>query len=67
VQPRLIEVTTTVEQAAAALRQGYAAEHLYALRVGMRRIRSMLKPLVSTRLRRFRKTWGGFAAVTNSA
>lgn len=66
-QPRLIEVTTTVEQAAAALRQGYAAEHLYALRVGMRRIRSMLKPLVSTRPRRFRKTWGGFAAVTNSA
>jgi CHAD domain-containing protein len=67
VQPRLIEVTTTVEQAAASLRQGYAAEHLYALRVGMRRIRSMLKPLGSTGPRRFRKTWGGFAAVTNRA
>jgi CHAD domain-containing protein len=66
-QPRLTEVSATVEQAAAALQQGYAAEHLYALRVGMRRIRSMLKPLESTRPRRFRKTWGGFAAVTNRA
>jgi CHAD domain-containing protein len=66
-QPRLTEVSATVEQAAAALRQGYAGEHLYALRVGMRRIRSMLKPLGSTRARRFRKTWGGFAAVTNRA
>ena len=62
-QPRLSEVTATVEQAAASLRQDYAAEHLYALRVGMRRIRSMLKPLGSTGPRRFRKTWGGFAAV----
>ena len=66
-QPRLTEVSATVEQAATALRHGYAAEHLYALRVGMRRIRSMLKPLGSTPARRFRKTWGGFAAVTNRA
>ena len=66
-QARLTEVSATVEQAATALQQGYAAEHLYALRVGMRRIRSMLKPLDSTRARRFRKTWGGFAAVTNRA
>jgi CHAD domain-containing protein len=66
-QARLTEVSASVEQAATALQRDYAAEHLYALRVGMRRIRSMLKPLDSTRARRFRKTWGGFAAVTNRA
>jgi CHAD domain-containing protein len=49
------------------LQQGYQPEQLYTLRVGMRRIRSMLKPMDSTRSRRFRKTWGGFATVTNRA
>jgi CHAD domain-containing protein len=49
------------------LRGGYQPQELYALRVGMRRIRSMLKPLTNTRARRFRKAWGGFAAVTNRA
>lgn len=66
-QQRLTELTASLEQAAAALQGGYQPQELYALRVGMRRIRSMLKPLESTRARRFRKAWGGFAAVTNQA
>ena len=66
-QQRLTELTAAVEQAATSLRGGYQAEELYALRVGMRRIRSLLKPLDSTRSRQFRKAWGGFATVTNRA
>ena len=64
---RLTEVTAGVEQASAWLRGGYRAEQLYALRVGMRRIRSLLKPIGSPRARRFRKTWRGFAAVTGQS
>jgi len=67
VQNRLQEVSEGIEQASAELRQGYQAEQLYALRVGMRRLRSMLKPIDSTRARRFRKAWSGFATVTNRA
>ena len=66
-QQRLTELTEALEQAIAVLGSGYQAEQLYALRVGMRRIRSMLKPLSSARSRQFRKAWGGFAAVTNRA
>lgn len=66
-QQRLTELTDNLEQAATALQSGYQPQELYALRVGMRRIRSMLKPLTDTRARRFRKAWGGFAAVTNRA
>ena len=66
-QNRLQEVTEGIEQASAELRQGYQAQQLYALRVGMRRLRSMLKPIDSTRARRFRKAWSGFATVTNRA
>lgn len=64
---RLAEVTEVIEQATGSLSRGYQAEQLYALRVAMRRLRSMLKPIGSTRSRRFRKIWGGFAAVTNRA
>jgi len=67
VHQRLAELTEGLEQATASLRDGYQAEQLYALRVGMRRLRSLLKPLGSTRARQFRKEWGGFAAVTNRA
>ena len=63
----LQELTDTVEQAASRLRGRYSARHLYAMRVGMRRIRSILKKSGSHRARRFRKTWGGFATVTNHA
>jgi CHAD domain-containing protein len=67
VHQRLQEVTGAIERAESALRQGYRAEQLYSLRVAMRRVRSMLKPVGSHRARRFRKIWGGFAAVTNRA
>jgi len=66
-QQRMEEVTEAIERACDALRQGYQVEQLYALRVAMRRLRSMLKPIGSTRSRRFRKTWGGFATITNRA
>ena len=66
-QQRLEEVTEAIEQAGAELCHGYCVEELYALRVGMRRLRSMLKPIDSTRARRFRKAWSGFATVTNRA
>jgi len=66
-QQRLTELTEALEQSASALRSAYQAERLYELRVGMRRIRSLLKPLGSSRSRQFRKAWGGFAAVTNRA
>jgi CHAD domain-containing protein len=67
VQQRLEEVTEAIEQASTELCQGYRVEELYALRVGMRRLRSMLKPIDSIRARRFRKAWSGFATVTNRA
>jgi CHAD domain-containing protein len=63
----LDELTGTIEQAAAALRAGYDAEQLYALRVASRRVRSILKHIGSHRARRLRKTWGAFVAVTNRA
>ena len=64
---RMLEVSDAIEQAASALSQGYDREQLYALRVAMRRVRSMLKPIGSQRTREFRKAWGGFAALTNRA
>jgi CHAD domain-containing protein len=64
---RLTEVTEDIEQAESELSHGYHAEQLYELRVGMRRVRSMLKSSDSPRDRRFRKSWGGFATVTNQA
>jgi len=64
---RLTEVTEDIERAGSALGRGYQPEQLYALRVGMRRVRSMLKSIGSPRARRFRKSWGGFATVTNQA
>jgi len=64
---RLTEVTEDIERAESELSHGYNAEQLYELRVGMRRIRSMLKSNDSPRDRRFRKAWGGFATVTNQA
>ena len=64
---RLTELTDALEQSTVTLLEAYQTEELYALRVGMRRIRSLLKPLGSARSRQFSKAWGGFAAVTNQA
>ena len=60
-------LTQEIRQAARALRRNYEPARLYELRVAIRRIRSMLKHRGSKRARRFRKTWGGFAATTNRA
>jgi len=64
---QLMLVTEELEAADRALADGYQPEQLYILRVRMRRIRSILKHLESHRARRFRKSWGGFATVTNDA
>lgn len=66
-QRQLVELTGMIEQTRGRLLQGYRRKQLHVLRVGIRRIRSMLKQIGSHRSRRFRKTWGGFAAVTNEA
>jgi len=63
----LLELTGNVDRAARRLTTGYQAEELYAFRVNSRRIRSILKHIDSHRSRSYRKTWGGFAAVTNEA
>jgi CHAD domain-containing protein len=60
-------LTQEIRQAARALRRDYEPARLYELRVAIRRIRSMLKHRGSKRARRFRKTWGSFAAATNRA
>jgi CHAD domain-containing protein len=60
-------LTKEIRQAARDLRRHYEPARLYELRVAIRRIRSMLKHRDSKRARRFRRTWGAFAAVTNRA
>jgi|GEM_PF-2505071 len=64
---KLLELTVGVEQAGENVLSKYDAKQLYAFRVGVRRIRSILKQIDSHRSRRYRKIWGGFAAVTNDA
>ena len=63
----LRRLTREIRQAARDLRHGYESARLYEFRVAIRRIRSMLKHRGSKRARRLRRTWGGFAAVTNRA
>lgn len=63
----LRRLTREIRQAARDLRHGYEPARLYEFRVAIRRVRSMLKHRGSKRARRLRRTWGGFAAVTNRA
>ena len=63
----LLKLTDIIDQAGESLLNGYQPKHLHALRVGVRRTRSMLKQVGSHRSSRYRKTWGGFAALTNEA
>lgn len=63
----LRRLTREIRQAACDLRHGYEPARLYEFRVAIRRVRSMLKHRNSKRARRLRRTWGGFAAVTNRA
>ncbi len=62
-----MKLTAEIEHSAEALRRAYQPELLYAFRVKSRRVRSILKHMGSHRSRSHRKTWGGFAAVTNDA
>jgi len=64
---KLLELTVGVAQAGENVLREYDPKQLYAFRVGVRRIRSILKQIDSHRSRRYRKIWGGFAAVTNDA
>jgi CHAD domain-containing protein len=59
--------TRKLARAAQALCEAYDPETLHGLRVAIRRIRSLLKGRGKRRTRRFRRTWGGFAHVTNRA
>ena len=45
----------------------YRPKDLHRMRIRIRRIRSLLKQVGNRKARYFRKTWGGFAAVTNQA
>jgi len=63
----LRELTVGVTQAGDQLFDTYDQKQLYAFRVRVRRIRSILKQIDSHRSRQYRKIWGGFAAVTNLA
>lgn len=60
-------LTKEIRQIARDLRRHYEPARLYELRVAIRRIRSLLQHRSSKRARRLRRTWGGFAAVTNRA
>jgi len=64
---RLLELTDGVVRAGENLLSEYHPNQLYAFRVGVRRIRSILKQIDSHHSRRYRKIWGGFAAATNDA
>lgn len=64
---QLLELSDTVENTALELLKSYQPGGLHAFRVSIRRIRSILKQMDSPRARRYRKVWGGFAAVTNQA
>ena len=66
-QGQLSELTDTIENAEISLLKDYQPDALHAFRVGIRRIRSMLKQMESPSARRYRKIWGGFAAATNQA
>jgi CHAD domain-containing protein len=63
----LRKLTREIRQSARDLRRHYEPARLYELRVAIRRIRSMLQHRSSKRARRLRRTWGGFAATTNTA
>jgi len=63
----VLHLTAGIGEDASALSEGYDPERLHKLRVAMRRLRSMLKHATGHRAVRFRKTWGGHAAVTSRA
>lgn len=63
----LVKLTVKVTTVSDRLTGAYRAKDLHRLRISIRRIRSLLKQVNDRNARHFRKTWGGFAAVTNQA
>lgn len=66
-QGQLLELSDAVEGRGHELLKNYEPDDLHAFRVNIRRIRSILKQMDNPRARRYRKVWGGFAAVSNLA
>ena len=62
-----LELTRIVMSVSDRLIDEYRPKDLHHLRISIRRIRSLLKQVQDHKARYFRKTWGGFAAVTNQA
>ncbi len=63
----LVKLTVKVTKVSDRLTGAYRPKDLHRLRISIRRIRSLLKQVSDRNARHFRKTWGGFAAVTNQA
>jgi len=61
------KITAEVTFVSDRLTGHYRPKDLHRLRIGIRRIRGLLKQVGNRNARHFRKTWGGFAAVTNQA
>ena len=62
-----VKLTVDVTSVSDRLTGDYRPKDLHRLRISIRRIRSLLKQVSDRNARYFRKTWGGFAAVTNQA
>ena len=64
---QLVEITTDLRRDGDQLLLQYRPDTLHALRICIRRIRGILKHIGSEKARRYRKSWGGFASLTNDA
>jgi len=64
---QFVNLTVKVTSVSDHLTRNYRPKDLHRLRICIRRIRSLLKQVSDRNARYFRKTWGGFAAVTNQA
>jgi len=62
-----VEISREVTFFGDRLTDDYRPKDLHGMRIRIRRIRSLLKQIDNLHARYFRKTWGGFAAVTNQA
>ena len=62
-----VKLTVEVTSVSDRLTGDYRPKDLHRLRISIRRIRSLLKQVSDRNARHFRKTWGGFAAVSNQA
>ena len=62
-----VEISGEVTFLGDRLKGDYRPKDLHRMRIRIRRIRSLLKQIDNRNARHFRKTWGGFAAVTNQA